>query len=251
MARLKDKVALITGAGAGIGRAAALLFAREGACIGIAEWNAESGARTAQEITEAGGRALCIETDVSHPEAVEAAVTRTIEAFGGLDVMYNNAGGSTLRDGRVTQMPIDEFWRTISVDLFGCFLGCRFAIPHLIERGGGAIINMTSIRAMKATPGADAYTAAKGGVLTLTKALAQEVGRHKIRVNAIAPGVVATERVRGMLGDRIADNPISGNAPLGYGEPEEVAYAALYLASDEARWVTGAILPVDGGAAAV
>lgn len=251
MARLHEKVVLITGGGAGIGRAAALLFAREGAKVAIAEWNAEAGERTLRDIVDAGHDAIFVETDVSHPDAVEAAVSRTVDEFGGLDVIYNNAGGATSRDGRVTDIPLEEFWRTISVDLFGAFLGCRFAIPHLIARGGGAIINTTSIRAMKATQGADAYTAAKGGVLTLTKALAQELGEHNIRVNALAPGVVATERVVGLFGDRIGSNPIAATAPLGFAGPEEVAMAALYLASDEAKWVTGAILPVDGGAAAV
>jgi len=251
MARLADKVALITGAGVGIGRAAALLFAREGARITIAERQADAGRRTAAEIVDGGGEAVFVETDVADPEQMAAAVAETVGTFGRLDILYNNAGGATARDGKVTEIPLDEFWRTISVDLFGTFLGCRLAIPHLIDAGGGAIINTTSIRAMKATQGADAYTAAKGGVLTLTKALAQELGPHNIRVNALAPGVVATERVRGLFGDAIASNPIAATAPLGYGAPEEVARAALYLASDEARWITGAILPVDGGAAAV
>ncbi len=168
--------------------------------------------------------------------------------MGGLDVLYNNAGGATARDGRVTDMPLEEFWRTISVDLFGCFLGCRFAIPHIVAAGGGSIINTTSIRAMVGTAGADAYTAAKGGVLTLTRALALQWAPERVRVNAIAPGVVLTERVRGILPE---DDPIKLKTPLGPSEPWDVAPLALYLASDESRQVTGAILPVDGGASAV
>ena len=189
-----------------------------------------------------------METDVSDADAMEAAVARTVEAYGGLDVIYNNAGGATAKDGLVTEMPLDEFWRTIGVDLFGTFLGCRLAIPHLVAAGGGSIINTTSIRAMIGTAGADAYTSAKGGVLTLTKALALQWAHAGIRVNAIAPGVILTERVRALLRD---DDPIRMKTPLGPSEPEDVAPMALYLASDESRQVTGAILPMDGGASAV
>jgi NAD(P)-dependent dehydrogenase (short-subunit alcohol dehydrogenase family) len=250
MARLEDKAALITGAGAGIGRAAALLFAEEGAAVVVAEVNVEAGSDVVAEIESQGGRALFVPVDVSEADQVAAAVAQCIATFGALDIVYNNAGGATPNDGKVTEIPLPEFWRTMGVDLYGSFLTCRFAIPHLIERGGGAILNTTSIRAMKATQGADAYTAAKGGVLTLTKALSQELAEHKIRVNAVAPGVVASERVRSMMGDVAAD-PLARATPLGYGEPIEVARAALFLVSDEARWITGVILPVDGGAAAV
>ncbi len=250
MARLEDKVALITGAAAGIGRAAALLFAEEGAAVLVADRDVEAGADVVAEIEGDGGRALLVATDVAEPDDVAAAVGQCIAAFGGLDIVYNNAGGATPDDGKVTEIPLREFWRTMGVDLYGSFLTCRFTIPHLIERGGGAILNTTSIRAMKATQGADAYTAAKGGVLTLTKSLAQELAEHKIRVNAVAPGVVASERVLRMMGDVAAD-PLAQATPLGHGTPIEVARAALFLVSDEARWITGVILPVDGGAAAV
>ncbi len=248
MSRLAGKRILVSGAGSGIGRAAAILFAREGASVAVAEINAEAGRATARSIEEAGGRALFVETDVADEASYEAAVRATVTAFGGLDVLYNNAGGATSRDGRICDIPLDEFWRTIGVDLFGTFLGCRLAIPHLEAAGGGSIINTTSIRALTATQGADAYTAAKGGVLTLTKALAQELAPQGIRVNAIAPGVVGTERVLAMISD---DNPLVQKSLLGICEPADVAQMALYLASDESRRVTGAILPVDSGASAV
>src|SRR5690606_12238960 len=196
MGRLEGKVALITGGGGGIGRAAALLFAREGAKVVIAEVVREAGEATAAAIREKGGEALFVATDVSRPEQVEAAVRAAVDAYGGLHVLYNNAGGATSKDGKVTEMDLDEFWRTIGVDLFGTFLGCRFAIPVMAEGGGGSIINTTSIRAMIGTAGADAYTSAKGGVRALTQALALQWAAHGIRVNAIAPGVILTERVR-------------------------------------------------------
>ena len=248
MNRLEGKRILVSGAGSGIGRAAALLFASQGASVAVAEINAEAGRTTAETINEAGGQALFVETDVADEASYGAALAAAVAVFGGLDVLYNNAGGATARDGRISDIPLDEFWRTIGVDLFGTFLGCRLALPHLEAAGGGSIINTTSIRALTATQGADAYTAAKGGVLTLTKALAQELAPLNIRVNAIAPGVVGTERVLAMISD---DNPIVQKSLLGICDPEDVAWMALYLASDESRRITGAILPVDSGASAV
>ena len=248
MARLQGKVALITGAGRGIGRAAALSFAREGAKVVIAEIARPDGEATAAVIREAGGEARFVATDVAEPEQVEAAVQATVDNFGGLHVLYNNAGGGTRKDGKVTEMDLDEFWRTIGVDLFGTFLGCRFAIPVMVEGGGGSIINTTSIRAMIGTAGADAYSSAKGGVRALTQALALQWAAHNVRVNAIAPGVVLTERVKALLRE---DDPIFKKLLLGPSEPEEVAQMALYLASDESRRVTGAILPMDSGASAI
>jgi NAD(P)-dependent dehydrogenase (short-subunit alcohol dehydrogenase family) len=246
--RLQGKVALITGGGRGIGRAAALLFAREGAQLMIADIARAEGEATAAAIREGGGEARFVATDVTVPAQVEAAVRAAVEAFGGVHVLYNNAGGATPKDGKVTDMDLDEFWRTIAVDLFGTFLGCRFAIPVMVEGGGGSIINTTSIRAMIGTAGADAYSAAKGGVRALTRALALQWAAHDIRVNAIAPGVILTERVKALLRE---DDPIYQKSLLGASDPEDVAQMALYLASDESSRVTGAILPMDSGASAI
>jgi NAD(P)-dependent dehydrogenase (short-subunit alcohol dehydrogenase family) len=248
MGRLEGKIALITGAGQGIGRAAARLFAAEGARVVVAEIARDQGEATAKTIRDAGGEAVFVATDVREAPSVEAAVRAAVDRFGRLDVLYNNAGGATARDGKVTEMALEEFWRTIGVDLFGTFLGCRFAIPVMVEGGGGSIINTTSIRALIGTAGADAYTSAKGGVRALTQALALQWAAHNIRVNAIAPGVILTERVRGLLR---ADDPIFKKSVLGASEPEDVARMALYLASDEARKVTGAVLPMDSGASAI
>lgn len=248
MAALEGKVAIITGGGAGIGQAAAVLFAAEGAKVVVADHMSDLGAETVQTIQAAGGTGLNVETDVSNPEAVEHMVQAAIERFGRIDILYNNAGGATALDGKVTELPLEEFWRTIGVDLFGTFLGCRFVIPHMAAQGGGSIINTTSIRAMVGTAGADAYTSAKGGVLTLTKALALQWADQGIRVNGIAPGVILSERVKALLPD---DDPILKKSLLGPSDPLDVAQMALYLASDASRRVTGAILPMDSGASAV
>ncbi|MBI1189003.1 MAG: SDR family oxidoreductase [Alphaproteobacteria bacterium] len=245
MARLENKVAVITGAASGIGRASAGLFAREGATVVLADMKREAGEAAVAEIVGAGGHAEFVATDVSREEDVRALIDGAAERHGRLDVLYNNAGGATSKDGKVTDMPLEEFWRTMSVDLFGTFLGCRFAIPHMARGGGGSIINTTSIRALIGTAGADAYSAAKGGVLTLTKALAMQWHVDKIRVNAIGPGVVATERVKALVRP---DDPIVKKSLMGVMEPDDIAYLALYLASDESRRITGAILPAESGA---
>lgn len=248
MGRLSGKRVLITGAANGIGRATARLFAAEGARLSLFDVSVDAGEALARELRESGVEAAFLAVDVGDPEAMAAGVGRSAERLGGLDVIYNNAGGATARDGRVTDIDLDEFWRAVRTDLFGTFLGCRFGIPHLVAAGGGSIINTSSIRAMIGTAGADAYTAAKGGVIALTRALALDWAHANIRVNAIAPGVVLSARVRAMLRE---DDPINAKTPLGASEPEDVAPLALYLASDESRRVTGAILPMDGGASAV
>ena len=249
MERLEGKKAFITGAGSGIGRAAAQLFAEHGASVAVAEIDRASGEAAVAEIVNAGGKAEYFETDVTEPDSVEAAIKAAAHAFDGLNIIYNNAGGSTMQDGKVTELPIEEWWRTMKVDLFGTFLGCRFGIPVLARGGGGSIINVTSIRGITGTTGANAYSAAKGAVATLTKALALECGADKIRVNAIAPGIIQTERVKRHLA-RGGTNAIAEKHLVGLGELIDVALMALYLASDESRLVTGAILPVDSGASA-
>ncbi|MSO91094.1 MAG: SDR family oxidoreductase [Acetobacteraceae bacterium] len=250
MARLKGKVALITGAGTGIGRASAVLFAREGAQIAIAEINEAAGDETARLIREIGGEAITIRTDVTDPDSVQNAVAQTVARLGKLNVLYNNAGGSTAADGPATTAPLEEFWRAIKLDLYGTFLGCRFAVPEMIKAGGGSIINASSIVALMGTPLKDAYTAAKGGISALTRSMAVEFAPHKIRVNAVAPGVTLTDRVRRLLVEDGTSNTLAAASPLGTMEPMDIAYAALYLASDESHKVTGHILPIDGGALA-
>jgi len=254
MGRLQGKVAFITGGGSGIGRVAVERFAQEGAQVVVAEINPEYGSAAADSAramgSAAGGDAFAVTCDVGDRASVQAALDATIARYGKLDILYNNAGGSTLRDAPVTEAPEDEFWRTIRLDLFGTFLCCKLAIPLITRAGGGSIINTTSIAALKALPNRDCYTAAKGGVAALTRSMAVEYGASKIRVNALAPGLTLTDRARNMLSKISTDDlaKLSASQVLGELLPIEVANMALFLASDEARQITGQILAVDGGA---
>src|SRR6201994_1923120 len=182
MPRLEGKVAVITGAGTGIGRATAKLFAQEGARVVVAELNAEAGEQTAQLIVQAGGDAIAIRTDVTEPDSIQAAIDTAMRRYGALHILHNNAGGSTPRGKDVTAAPLDEFWRAIKLDLYGTFLGCRFGIPAIKRSGGGSVINMSSNVALMGIPGRDCYTAAKGGISAITRSMAVEFAPD-VRVN--------------------------------------------------------------------
>ena len=252
MARLAGKVAFITGGGGGIGRATAERFAEEGAKVVIAEIDKETGAAAAQSARagakNSGGDAHFIHCDIRERAQVEAALAETVARFGGLHVLHNNAGGSTPQDGPVTEAPEEEFWRAIRLDLYGTFLCSKLGIPHMIKSGGGSIINMSSIVALKALPGRDCYTAAKGAIAALTRSMAVEYAGDKIRVNAIAPGVVLTERVKKLLAGSKDIEKLAATHLLGLGLPIHMADMAVYLASDESAITTGQILSVDSGA---
>jgi NAD(P)-dependent dehydrogenase (short-subunit alcohol dehydrogenase family) len=244
MARLAGKVALITGGGAGIGRATAILFAREGAKVAIAEIDAAAGEETARL---AGNGAIAIRTDVTDEASIRNAIHAAVRQFGALDILHNNAGGSTPQDGSVVDAPIEEFWRAIRLDLFGTFLGCRYGIPEIVKAGGGSVINMSSNLALMGIAGRDCYTAAKGGIAALTRSLAVEFAPQRVRVNALAPSATMTERVVRLMAGNPAVDRLAKSHLLGLIEPQDIAHAALYLASDESRMVTGQILPVDSG----
>ncbi len=245
MGRLDGKAALITGGGNGIGRAAALTFGREGARVVVADYNLDAATQVAADVAAGGGIAVPAAADVSDEVSVDAMVAASLHAFGRVDVLLNSAGGGSTKDGPVTELELEEFWRTIRVDLFGTLLCCRRTIPEMLKTGGGSIINISSVRAVIGTHGADAYTASKGGVLAMTRAMAMQWAPHNIRANVMAPGVVLTERVAAFIKP---DNPIYQKSLLGPSDPQDVANLALYLASDESRKVTGAVMRLDGGA---
>ena len=251
MARLAGKVAFITGGGGGIGRATAERFAEEGAKVVVADIDLAAGEAAAQSArglaANSGGDCQFVNCDVTERASVERAVAETVTRYGKLDILHNNAGGSTLEDGPVTEAPEHEFWRAIKLDLFGTFLCSKIAIPHIIKAGGGSVINMASNVALMALPGRDCYTAAKGGVASMTRSMAVEYAPHKIRVNAIAPSVTLTERVRRLLAGNKNVSKLAASHLLGMGQPIHVANMAVYLASDESEITTGQILSVDSG----
>lgn len=246
MSRLQDKVAIVTGAGSGIGRAMAEVFAKEGAKIIVADYKAEGGQETVKNIVVAGGQAEFVQADVSKSNEVEAMVKVAVEKFGGLDILVNNAGVALMADLASTT---DEIWqKTIDVDLKGVFLGVKFAVPEMEKRGKGKIINTASIAGLVGFQGITAYCAAKGGVVNMTRELALDLASKKINVNAIAPGVIKTAMTTDILKDPKMAEGMLAQTPMGrLGEPEDIAYAALYLASDESDFVTGHTLVVDGG----
>lgn len=249
--RLKDKVAVITGAGRGIGRAAALAFAREGAKVVIAEIDPELGAEAERAIRDKGGTATFVQTDISDSTSVQALVGTTKQEFGALHVLYNNASIFLKdEDGSVTDLAEETWERIVAVNLRGVFLCCKYGIPLMIESGRGSVINTSSSAGLMGVPGCDAYTATKGATISLTRSLAVEYGSQGVRVNCIAPAGIETEMVR----ESSLDDPdfdaeyFFKRAPLGrLGTPEEVANLAVFLASDESTYITGAILRADGG----
>lgn len=246
MDRLKNKIAIVTGAGSGIGRAIALEFAREGAKVVVADYNGETAQETVEMIKQAGGEAVVSKTDVSQKEQIEAMVKLAVDTFSGLDILVNNAGVALMADLAHTT---DEIWqKTIDVDLKGVFLGTKIAAPEIAKRGKGKIINTASIAGKIGFPGITAYCAAKGGVVNMTREIALDLAPKRINVNAIAPGVIKTNMTKDILADPKQTEGMLAQTPLGrFGEPEDIAHLAVYLASDESDFMTGQIIAIDGG----
>ncbi len=247
--RLEGKVAIITGAGSGIGREAARIFAREGASVVVADLNERAGVAAVSDIEAAGGQARYVRVDVSKAAEVEAMVRTTEERFGRLDVIMNNAGIFPDADGSVVDTPEEVWDLVIAVNLKGVFLGCKYAIPAMLRAGGGSIINVASFVAlMGAAVPQIAYTASKGGVLSMTREIAVEFARRNIRANALCPGPVDTPLLASILSDPVKRQRRLVHIPPGrFARAEEIANAALFLASDESSFVNGAAFTVDGG----
>jgi len=245
MGRLDAKVAIITGAGMGMGRATAILFAKEGAKIVVADVVVKDGEETVKMITNAGGEAIFVRADVSITEDAGKIVREAVRTYGKLDILFNNAG--IAGEASSTEECTEENWeRVIDVNLKGVWLCMKYAIPEMAKSGGGAIINTASQAAERGMPNLPAYTASKGGVLSLSRATAIECAKKNIRVNVLEPGVIGTPMVLNM--PDVAKKSFLSAIPLGkFGKPEEVAFAALFLASDESSHITGHALAVDGG----
>ncbi len=249
--RLEGRVALITGAASGIGRATALLFAREGARVGAVDIDEAGGRETVRAIVDAGGDALWVRADVSIPEEAHQAADAVTGWHGRLNILFNNAGISHV--GVLHEIPEAEWDQVVAVNLRGVFLMAKYVLPHMLAQGGGCIINMSSAAALFGLEKRAVYSATKGAVLALTRAMAVDYAAHRIRVNALCPGTVYTPFVERYLKtsyrdpeaalERLKQRALTGTL----GRPEEIAAAALYLASDDAAFVTGAPLIIDGG----
>ncbi len=247
--RLAGKMALISGAGRGIGRETALRFAREGARVAAADRDVGGAEETASRVREAGGTAVAIGTDVSEEAAVEAMVRQAEEALGGINVLFNNAGILLDEDRGPEDTPLDAWNRTLAVNLTGVFLCCKHGIPAMLRAGGGAIVNMGSMVAKvgSAVPQI-AYCASKGGVVAMTREIAIQYARQNIRANALCPGPVETCLVDGLFDSPRSLERRRIHMPLArFGRMSEVAAVALFLASDESSYVTGATYMADGG----
>jgi NAD(P)-dependent dehydrogenase (short-subunit alcohol dehydrogenase family) len=244
--RLDGKVVVITGAAGGIGREAALLFSEEGASVCVADVSAEQGEQTASECRDAFFQRV----DVADETSVQALYAATAERYGGIDVLYNNAGISPDDDASILETDVDAWQRVQDVNLKGVYLGCKYGIPQLLERGGGSVINVASFVAIVgAATSQISYTASKGGVLSMSRELAVQFARQGVRVNALCPGPVETPLLLRIFGDDpAAFERRRAHLPMGrLAKPHEIAQAALFLASDESSYVTGATFLVDGG----
>ena len=247
---LEGKTALVTGGGSGIGRAASLAYAKDGARVVVADVNVEGGEETVQLIKETGGEAILVHADVSKPEDTQTMVAQAVETFGSLDCAFNNAGIGGGKERHLTADYLEDDWdRVMSINLKGVWLCMKAEIPQMLKQGKGAIVNTASIAGLVGLSGTVAYVAAKHGVTGLTKAAAMEYAKSGIRVNAVCPGYIQTPLVQGIFDeiDGYRERVASRHPMDRLGEPEEIAQAVLWLSSDSASFVTGHNMAVDGG----
>jgi NAD(P)-dependent dehydrogenase (short-subunit alcohol dehydrogenase family) len=247
--RLENKVALVTGAGSGIGRATAELFAQEGAKVVVVDYNAESGQRTVSAITGRRGQAILVEADVAKAADAERMVKTAIDVYGQLNILHNNAG-IFLKPTPAHELTENDWDRVFDTNIKGVWLGCKYAVPKLIKAGGGAIVNTASMAGIRGRPYTSAYCASKGAVVMFTKTLAIELAPYNIRVNCICPGAVNTPLIHqlGVTQEQAAAQVLEDQPIARFARPEEIAQAVLYLASDaESSYVTGHALQIDGG----
>lgn len=248
MNRLHDKVAVITGAGSGIGRAAAELMSKEGARVVVADHDTRAAEETAALITAAGGQALPLTVDVTEEDSIADMISATVNEYGALHVLCNHVGGTNPRtDLDVLRMDMDEFDRAVALNMRSTLLGSRHAIPHMIRAGGGSIINTASVAALVGDVLQTSYGAVKAAVVSITKSVATQYGPQNIRCNAIAPGAVMTPALENNLPQEVVDSLKRGNALPYLGSPEDIGHTMVFLASDESRYLTGQLLVVDGG----
>lgn len=246
--KLKGKVALVTGAASGIGRATAIAFSREGAKVVVADILVEGGEETVRMTKKAGGEAIFVKTDVSKAADVEKLIKETVKTYGRLDYAHNNAGieGITASTADCTE----ENWdRTVNINLKGVWLSMKYEIPQMLKQGGGVIVNTSSVAGLVGFQGSPAYCASKGGIIQLTRVAALEYAKSNIRVNAVCPGVIRTPMVERAIGGKPeVESQLTAMEPVGrMGTPEEIAEAVLWLCSDAASFVTGHPMVVDGG----
>jgi NAD(P)-dependent dehydrogenase (short-subunit alcohol dehydrogenase family) len=246
MDRLKDKVALITGGGSGIGRASCRLFAEHGAKVVVADSVAEGGEQSVHDITAAGGQASFVQADVSKSVDVQGMIRHTVQTYGRVDILFNNAGIEG-PSAKLANYDEDAWERVIAIDLTSVYLGMKYVIPEMIKQGGGVILSTASVAGMVGFPGSGAYAAAKAGVINLTRMVALEYANKNIRVNCICPGIIATPMAQRVMGER-PDDRVVRLEPIGrLGQAQDIANAALFLASDESSFATGAPFVIDGG----
>lgn len=254
--RLSGKVAIVTGSGSGIGRGIARLFAKEGARVAVVDLNGKGADETVNLIKEDGRKAFALQTNVLIGREVKRMVATVVRKCGRVDILQNNVGGWQKEIHDTVLEDVEEEWdRLIDLNLKSAYLVSREVIPHMIRQGGGSIVNTVTINAFLTQPGSAAYSAAKAGLFQLTRAMALDLAKYKIRVNGIAPGEIETPlwlaTYNGLPNSEDVKRSVLSRIPLGkFGTPEEVAYPALWLASDESKYVTGQVIPVDGGISA-